>query len=100
MQVFSFYAVQYLPIKFLIHQFVPKPASMLSFFPECLCSEPSLCYGTVCIPWGLPKILTHENEEGIKIRFTLQTKTVLEKLCIQMLIACFYGRRDTQKRLQ
>lgn len=77
------------PIKFLIHPFLPKPASILSLYPEYLCSECSLCCGAVCVPWGLLPLLTNGNEEGLKIRSCLQTKKVLEKLCVPLLAAAF-----------
>lgn len=76
-------------MKFLIHQFLPEPASTLSLYPEYLCSECSLCYGAVCVPWGLLPLLAYGDEEGIKIRSCLQTKEILEKLCMMLLAAAF-----------
>lgn len=74
------------PITFLIHPFLPKPTSILSLYPECLCS---LCYGAVCVPWALLSLLTCGNEEEIKIRSCLKTKKFLEKLCVLLLAAAF-----------
>lgn len=83
---FLFVGCAIFSIKFLIQQFLPKLANILSLYPEYLCSECSLCYGAVCVPWGLLPLLTYGNEEGIKIRSCLQTKKVSEKLCVLLLI--------------
>lgn len=69
------------------HSSVLARASLLSLYPEYLCSECSLCY--VCVPWGLLPLLTYGNEERIKIRSCLQTKKILEKLCMTLLAAAF-----------
>lgn len=101
---FLFVGCAIFSVKFLIHQFLPKLASILSLYPEYLCSECSLGYGALCVPWRLLPLLTCGNEEGIKIRSCLQTKKVLEKLCMPLLVGaasccCIYGSRESENNL-
>lgn len=86
------------PIKFLIHPFLPKPASILSLYPvlvlwvqpllwSCLCSLGTTST-TYTWEWGRTrdKILLADQES---FRETLRATAC----------CCFYGRRDPEKNL-